>query len=128
MSDGDGLEARLEEHIKRARRKIEAAELGDGGHEILRLAKLSTIEYDQERQAKADKLGIRVSALDSVVKAERKKFAKEQRDFLPHWNVEPWPEAINGSALLEELRRHFKGYVVLPEHADIALALWVLHT
>jgi putative DNA primase/helicase len=128
MSDDDGLEARLEEHINRARRKIEAAELGNGGNEILRLAKLSTIEYDQERQAKADKLGIRVSALDSAVNAERKKFAQERTDFLPHWNVEPWPEAINGSALLEELRQHFKRYVVLPKHADVALALWVLHT
>lgn len=30
--------------------------------------------------------------------------------------------------MLEELRKHSARYVVLPKHADIVLALWVLHT
>jgi putative DNA primase/helicase len=101
---------------------------GKDKDEILRLAKLSTIHYDKEREASADKLGVRIGTLDSAVKAERDKFAKEQRDFLPHWNVEPWPEKVDGAALLTELRKHFTRYVVLPKHADVALALWVLHT
>jgi hypothetical protein len=80
---------------------------GKDEDEILRLAKLSTIHYDKEREASAEKLGVRVATLDSAVKVERDKFAKEERDFLPHWNVEPWPEKIDGAALLAELRKHF---------------------
>jgi putative DNA primase/helicase len=94
-------------------------------NEILRLAKLSTFQYDKEREASAEKLGVRVPTLDSSVKAERGKFAKEQKDFLPHWSVEPWTEPVDGAALLKELRNYFGRYVVLPKWADVALALWV---
>jgi hypothetical protein len=38
------------------------------------------------------------------------------------------PEEVDGDALLDELRNHFRRYVVLPKEADVALALWVLHT
>jgi hypothetical protein len=96
-------------------------------NEILRLAKLSSIKYEYEREASAERLGVRVSTLDSIVKAERGK-AKGQTDFLPHWKVEPWSEPIDGAALLEALRKHFARYVVLPKHADVVLALWTLHT
>jgi hypothetical protein len=95
---------------------------------IKRLANLPVLEYAQDRKAAAQELGVGVGALDSAVKAERDKAAREQTDFLPHWNVEQWPDPINGAALLTELRKHFRRYVVLPKHADVALSLWVLHT
>jgi hypothetical protein len=53
---------------------------------------------------------------------------KPAHNFLPHWEVQPWPEAIDGVTLLDALQRQFARYVVLPQHADIALALWVVHT
>jgi len=62
---------------------------GKDDNEILRLAKLSLIVYDRERELHAERLGVRVSTLDSAVRAERDKAAREQTDFLPHWNVEP---------------------------------------
>jgi hypothetical protein len=96
--------------------------------EIERLAQLSAIKYDQEREAAAEKLSVRISTLDASVKAERDKASKGQKDFLPHWQVEAWPETVNGAALLEALRKHFGRYVVLPPHADVALALWTLLT
>jgi hypothetical protein len=46
---------------------------------------------------------------------------------LPHWKVEPWPEPVDGAALLDSLREVFRRYIVLPKGADIALPLWVLH-
>jgi hypothetical protein len=49
-------------------------------------------------------------------------------NFLLHWDVEPWPEAVDGGVLLNDLCEQFIRYVVLPEHAAIALPLWVLHT
>lgn len=41
---------------------------------------------------------------------------------------EPWPEPVNGARLLDALTAVFRRYVVLPEGAADALALWVLHT
>src|SRR6516164_3353519 len=113
MSDKpDDLRARLD----RERAKIgntafdkpasNGAANGEDANEIVRLAKLSAIVYDREREARAERLGIRVGTLDSAVKAERDKAAKEQTDFLPHWNVEPWPTPVDGSALLKELQKH----------------------
>ncbi|HET6203328.1 MAG TPA: DUF3631 domain-containing protein [Planctomycetota bacterium] len=40
----------------------------------------------------------------------------------------PWPEPVDGAALLDELDATFRKYVVLPPHAPEALALWVPHT
>lgn len=42
--------------------------------------------------------------------------------------VEPWPEPVDGSVLLEELRQLLRRYVVLPTMAPETLALWVVHT
>lgn len=40
---------------------------------------------------------------------------------------EPWPEPVDGAALLDELAATFRRFVALPEGADTALALWVIH-
>jgi hypothetical protein len=101
---------------------------GKAKAEIERLAKLSLIAFDREREAAAEKLGVRVGTLDFLVKAVRDSATKEQKDFLPHWKVEPWSESVNGAALLEGLRKHFGRHIVLPKHADVLLALWTLHT
>jgi Protein of unknown function (DUF3631)/RepB DNA-primase from phage plasmid len=100
-----------------------------GEHESLlaELARLSRFEYDRRRKKEAKKLGIKLDTLDREV-AELRAESAADKDFLPHWTVEPWPEQADGAALLNALRMHFKRYVVLPEHADIALALWTLNT
>jgi putative DNA primase/helicase len=40
---------------------------------------------------------------------------------------EPWPEPVDGAALLDTIAATFERYVALPKHASTALALWVLH-
>src|SRR5262245_17696260 len=94
---------------------------------LVELARLSHLEYGRRRKQEAAKLGIRLDTLDRAV-AELRAESAADKDFLPHWTVEPWPEQVDGAALLNALRAHFKRYVVLPEHADIALALWALNT
>jgi putative DNA primase/helicase len=42
--------------------------------------------------------------------------------------VEPWPEPVDGAALLNELRSALTKHVVLPPYASETLALWILHT
>jgi hypothetical protein len=49
---------------------------GENNAEIERLANLSAIKYDQEREASAEMLGARVSTLDEAVKQQRRKSAK----------------------------------------------------
>jgi hypothetical protein len=42
--------------------------------------------------------------------------------------VKPWPKKVDGEKLLHEMRDVFTKYIVLPEGAADALALWALHT
>jgi Primase C terminal 2 (PriCT-2)/RepB DNA-primase from phage plasmid len=91
------------------------------------LATLSPIAYARRRKEAAKQLSIPVAVLDKEIDRRRPE-EDEQRNFLPHWNVETWSEEVDGDALLDELRRCLKRYIVLPPHADVAVALWVLHT
>jgi hypothetical protein len=42
--------------------------------------------------------------------------------------VEPWPDTVNGSELLDEIRHKLTSHVVLPRWASETLTLWVPHT
>ena len=42
--------------------------------------------------------------------------------------AEPWPRAVDGSELLDELAATFSKYLVLPEGAADALSLWTIHS
>src|SRR5262245_6001720 len=90
------------------------------------LASLDSLEYELQRDTAASGLGIRVSALDKLVKDWRTA-TKDESAALPHWNVEPSADPVEGAALLNNLRQVFRRYIVLPKGADIALPLWVLH-
>jgi putative DNA primase/helicase len=94
--------------------------------EVARLAKLSKLDYDRQRDEAAARLGVRVATLDKAVREKRTE-ADDDAATLPHWNVEPAPMPIDGAALLDSLRQVFRRYIVLPKGADVALPLWVLH-
>jgi putative DNA primase/helicase len=93
---------------------------------IQRLAVLSTLAYRQQRKGAAKELGITVDALDKLVRRARAE-AEEAESALPHWNVEPWGAEVPGAKLLDDIERVFRRYIVLPEGAGVALALWALH-
>jgi Protein of unknown function (DUF3631) len=98
--------------------------------EIKRLASLSEAAYERERKAAAKTLDIRASVLDRLVAAEKDEEEPEpgsgRKLELP--SPEPWPEAIDGPALVEEIAKAIRKYVVLTEQDALALALWVLHS
>jgi putative DNA primase/helicase len=107
--------------------KLDAATIAIDDHaEIKRLAKLSLIEYGRTRKDAAKRLGVTVAALDQVVNQHRKR-ADEESATLPHWQVEPWPDAVAPAALLDSIVAVFNRYIVLPKYAAEALALWILH-
>jgi hypothetical protein len=119
-------ENRILNEALRADKRDTSKQLSKNEQRIAELAKQPQLKYAQCSKQEAKSLGITVAALNKLVAEQRKKVS--EREFLPHWNVEPWPEDVDGDALLDELRNYFRRYVVLPEEVDVALALWVLHT
>jgi hypothetical protein len=93
---------------KRAAEKANGAERPDDKVLIEALARKDHAQYDRMRADLAETLGIRVGTLDDKVEATRKKFEAGDDDALPHWNVELWPEPVDGDALLDSIRRVFR--------------------
>ena len=92
---------------------------------IIELAGLSTLEYEQRRKQAVKELGIeRVSMLDRMVRAEQRK-SEDAAGFSLH-EVEPWPEPVDGDALLDGITRAVRRYLVLPPNGAEAIALWVI--
>jgi putative DNA primase/helicase len=89
------------------------------------------MEYDKVRKAEAQAHGIRISTLDAEVEKARRAQAsttEEQSQALVRDELQPWPEAVDIAAALDELTSIFQRFAVLPPHAAEALALWVLFT
>src|SRR6202048_2000245 len=105
---------------------LEHSQQGDDGQEIARLAALPTLAYQQQRKNTAKELGITVDALDKLVRGARAQ-AEEAQSALPHWKVEPWGAEVSGVELLDDIEKVFRRYIVLPDGAGAALALWTLH-
>ena len=93
---------------------------------IQQLAGLPTLFYQQRRLGAAQELGIRAPVLDKLVRDARAE-TEEAESALPHWNVEPWDAEVPGPKLLDDIEKEFRRYIVLPEGAGEALALWTLH-
>ena len=95
---------------------------------LSRLAALDSISYDQQRQEAANALGIRVGTLDEAVEARRPMpdAATGRGVSLP--NVDPWPDSVPGSELLDALTAAVRRHVILNSAATEVVALWVAHT
>jgi putative DNA primase/helicase len=100
--------------------------------EIGRLAALSLVEYEREREAAAEKLGVRTAILDRLVADARKdgsgKEQKGQGDKLIFPEIEPWGDRVDGVQLLDDLTALFSRFVVTGAAVKAAIALWVTHT
>jgi putative DNA primase/helicase len=44
------------------------------------------------------------------------------------FDFEPWDSAVDGPTLITDISNHLRSVVVLPQHADFAIALWLIHT
>ena len=99
--------------------------------EIAHLAALSSLAYEQARKMAAGKLNVRASALDRIVKAARGETAgvgAKQGQALDLPDHEPWPEQVDGAQMLDDIAGEMTRYVIAPEHAIRATALWCVHT
>ena len=99
--------------------------------EVLRLAKLSLLDYGRERKAAAKAMGITVAILDQLVERERKKRAARANagdDWIDIDEVRPWSTEVDGVELLDDLTAAIHSFVVMTKHQARAIALWVLFT
>jgi putative DNA primase/helicase len=150
--DADAIEATLHvENVKKCDPPLEAAEAATIARSIARyepeqplepgaviekeerqqklewLAKLSRLEYDRQRVDAAKELGVRTPTLDAEVAGLRAEIEPDEPG-LAFSDPEPWPEVVDGAALLGSIRCEIERYVILPPHASTAVSLWSLHT
>lgn len=96
-----------------------------------RLAKLSLAEYERVRGSEAKRMGCRAAILDRQVNAARGDGdggTPKQGRALTLPAPEPWPEPVNGAALLDRLAAFYARHVFLPPGAAEAMAAWAVHT
>lgn len=91
------------------------------------LAKLPRLKYEVCREAEAKDLNIRVSVLDVLVAEARPNGGDGEEGSDPFEKVEPWPDQVDGAALLDTLQATVERFCVLPEHSAPLMAAWVLH-
>jgi hypothetical protein len=96
------------------------------------LATLDLIAYDNRRKEAAELLGCRAESLDREVAKRRPKSpdASEaaQGEAITTLDIIPWDTPVDGPALVQDILDLITRYVVLPQDAALAVALWVLHT
>jgi len=110
---------------KAEQRKLSLDEL------VQELARLSPLEYEQKKKPIAKAYGInRISVLDKEVEKARKDTdddtAKGRK--IEYTDTEPWPEPVNGVAVLDEAANLIMKHMVIREVDAYACALWAVHT
>jgi putative DNA primase/helicase len=106
----------------------------DDDAELERLARMAPLDYERARKDASKRLGIsRLSLLDALVKAKRAELGLDGDDgkqghAITFAEVNPWPDAVDGAALLNALADAIGRYVVMTEHTRHACALWVVHS
>ena len=96
--------------------------------EAARLAQLPPHEYDRCRTKAAECLEVRVPTLDAEVMKHRPKStsADGADNGIMFPKLEPWPDPVDGGALLVKLFNAINRFVILPDGAAETIGLWVV--
>jgi putative DNA primase/helicase len=111
--------------IERLSQAMDGDDSADDTAEIERLAGLSRAEYDRARERSAKRLGVRVGTLDQMVKDSRR---GDGEGSILLDDVEPWPEPVNGDALITEVVGLVNRYMVTPKGSAEIVAIWAILT
>lgn len=99
---------------------------------VVAAAALSPIEYGRARSTLAKKLGCRVRDLDAEVAVLGPKSGNAgdktlQGSALVLTDPELWPQPVDGSELLNEMKAVFNRFLTLADAAVDAVTLWAVH-
>ena len=101
----------------------------DTGHDssaiLSKLAALSDLEYEKVRKVEAESLGIRTSALDKAVKAEKENVNVRE---LPFKEVALYRRPIDPAELLTAIEQTVRRFIVCNEDIAKTVALWTSMT
>jgi hypothetical protein len=105
----------------------------DDAAEIERLARMGPLDYERNRKVGSERLAIRASMLDAVVKAKRVELGlnggdDKQGEAIEFPAPEPWPQPVDGAELLDEIAKAVRAHVIMADHARDACALWAVHS
>ncbi|MDN0074023.1 DUF3631 domain-containing protein [Crenobacter sp. SG2303] len=99
---------------------------------IERLASMSVLAYERAKKGAAERLGLDQPGLKRVVDEHRKHRPTSDEEVsgsgMAFEVVEPWPEELNGAALLSELALNIRRYVICQPETAHAAALWAAMT
>lgn len=128
------LSRETEELVKRAKSDKGAPFERKAIEALAELKTAKPAEYQRARD-RLKEAGIKVGDLDQELKKlARANSGDDARDDhgqgrpLKLLEPEPWPEPVDGAALLDEIAKAFRTHVALPDRADVALPLWAAHT
>jgi len=94
---------------------------------VARLAALPPLDYDRVREKEAGFLKVRVGTLDKEVSNARRP-ADQHGPLEMFQTVEPWPESVNGDALLAEISETVRRFIVCNNETVTAATLWIAFT
>jgi putative DNA primase/helicase len=124
LKDGTDPSAPGAAKILQLQREQEPMSVEEVEAEIYRLATLSKLDYERERQGVAARTGYRLSTLDKLVEEERKKIPPPD----PSDDRPPALEPVIGAELVNDLITDLTKYISLePDYAATA-AFWAIHT
>jgi hypothetical protein len=83
------------------------------------------VEFGRERKRLAEKLDVRGSDIDAEIEA-RQIEAETEALLHGHWYVEPWPEPVDGDALIRDIIRKLQKHVALSFENALMIALWIM--
>lgn len=92
---------------------------------VKRLAALPRHEYDRVRVNEAKSLEVRITTLDDAVKALTSRNEENSADRLPFAEVEPYPDPIEPSQLLNDVAAAIRQFIILDSEQADAAALWI---
>ena len=83
------------------------------------------LEAARERRRLAKEFRVNRSDIDAEVEARRAE-AESAAPLHGHWYVEPWPEPVDGDALIRDIIWKLQTHVVVSHDGALAVALWVM--
>ena len=108
--------------------KNQKSQIENDAAALSRLAALSPLEYDRVRKDEARKLGVRVEVLDGEVASRRNDYYDARANEVVFPVLEPWPEPVILSEVLDQALSRFILFTVMPAGGHTASALWSAHT